>query len=144
MGQFTFYIVNFLNFPLSESWFCTLCRGEICVCWFDHQRLWVLLMDPIVACKTSYWQDDDIQNGHEILRLLQRFNTMTPNHTNWPWHRFSQFLLPTCKMPGYLYNSLKYGAYMCQWTRSSLFRIIACHLHYPNHGGLLLIRIKIQ
>ena len=42
-----FYILIFLNFPLSESWFCSLSRRQINGSWFYHQRLWVLLTIPI-------------------------------------------------------------------------------------------------
>ena len=44
MGSFIFHTVFFLNFPLSGSWFCTLSRGQIDGSWFDHQKLWALLM----------------------------------------------------------------------------------------------------
>ena len=37
----------FLNFLLSESWFCTLSRGHIDASWFDHQKLWLSSMLPI-------------------------------------------------------------------------------------------------
>ena len=38
----------FLNFLLSERWFCTLSSKHIDASWFDHQILWVLLMVPIL------------------------------------------------------------------------------------------------
>ena len=36
-----------LWFSLPESWFCTRSRGQMNGSWFDHQRLWALLMVPI-------------------------------------------------------------------------------------------------
>ena len=44
---------DFLNFALSENWFCTLSRGQINGSWFDHQGLWVLLMVPKSA--VQWW-----------------------------------------------------------------------------------------
>ena len=37
-GLIYFYIVIFLNFPLSDSKFCTLSKEQIDGSWFDHQR----------------------------------------------------------------------------------------------------------
>ena len=42
-----FSYCDFSYFSLSESWFCTLSLGQIDGSWFDHQRLWALLMFPI-------------------------------------------------------------------------------------------------
>ena len=46
-GLIYFLYCDFLNFPLSESWLCTMSRGQTDCPWFIHQRLGVLLMAPI-------------------------------------------------------------------------------------------------
>ena len=43
----------FLTSLLSETWFCTLFRGQIDGSWFHHQRLWILLMVTIKLCRIS-------------------------------------------------------------------------------------------
>ena len=60
-----FYIVIF-NFPLSESWFCTLFIGKKYGSWFEHQR--VLLMVRILALICSHVIRHSLQwrhNGHD-------------------------------------------------------------------------------
>ena len=53
---------DFLNFPLSESWLCTMSRGQTDYPWFMHQRLGVLLMAPIalifhiIHLNSTCWQ----------------------------------------------------------------------------------------
>ena len=60
----------FHNFSLSESWFCTLSRRQTAGLWFDHQRLWVLLMVPIPVTQwTSRMSDTQIVLG--CLLLMQ-------------------------------------------------------------------------
>ena len=48
-GPIYFLYCDFPHLLLSDSWFCTLSRGQIDGSWFDPQRLWVLLMVPIVS-----------------------------------------------------------------------------------------------
>ena len=56
-GLISFLYCDFLNFPLSENWFCTLrlSRGQIDGSWFDHQRLWVLVMVLIAHLPQCQW-----------------------------------------------------------------------------------------
>ena len=58
----SFLYCDFLNFLLSESWLCTMSRGQTDYPWFIHQRLGVLFMAPIslifdiIHLNSTCWQ----------------------------------------------------------------------------------------
>ena len=88
MGSFIFHTVFFLNFPLSGSWFCTLSRGQIDGSWFDHQKLWALLMGFYCVSISTHF----VLFWHRGLR----WPLYNPHSNPRSWHILSGLHWTTC------------------------------------------------
>ena len=69
---FIYSIVIRLNFPLSESWFCILSRGQIEIAWFDHHIFWVLLVVPVTTIRGP----GDIEHFSQITIFVISYSSM--------------------------------------------------------------------
>ena len=102
-GWFPFYIMIFFNTTLSKSWFCILPNGQIDGYWFDHQRLWLLLMvsipqNPSTPIYLNTHSPITCLRGIQSAHQTTHPDTMYLTKAHWGWHPH-QLISPSTRQP---------------------------------------------